>query len=108
METSQQEKRTASKQIGARFTAWLHFAVILPFIGLIRIYQWCISPMLGPHCRFEPSCSHYSVEALQRHGLARGTLLTLNRVRKCHPWHQGGCDPVPPISKQQSTSETET
>lgn len=86
---------------------------ILPVIGLIRIYQWCVSPFLGPHCRFEPSCSHYTVEALEKHGIARGTWLALNRIRKCHPWHHGGYDPVPEtkqttLTKQPIKSESET
>lgn len=91
METSQQKSKRSVKE---RLKP-LSCAFVLPLIGLIRIYQWCISPFLGPHCRFEPSCSHYAVEAFKQFGLARGTLLTLNRIRKCHPWHEGGCDPVP-------------
>jgi putative membrane protein insertion efficiency factor len=65
------------------------------FVLLIRAYQYLISPMLGPHCRFHPSCSHYTVEALQRHGLVRGSYLGLRRLARCHPWHPGGIDPVP-------------
>lgn len=64
-------------------------------IVLIRIYQWTISPFLGNICRFYPSCSHYGVEALEKHGAARGIYLTLKRLLKCHPWHPGGHDPVP-------------
>ncbi|MGE5153856.1 MAG: membrane protein insertion efficiency factor YidD [Bdellovibrio bacteriovorus] len=65
-------------------------------ILVIRAYQYLISPMLGPHCRFHPTCSHYAAEALERHGLARGGLLALRRLSRCHPWHPGGFDPVPP------------
>ncbi len=65
------------------------------FIALIRAYQYLISPLLGPHCRFYPSCSHYAVEALQRHGILRGGYLSLRRLSRCHPWHPGGIDPVP-------------
>jgi putative membrane protein insertion efficiency factor len=64
-------------------------------IVLIRCYQWTISPLLAPCCRFHPSCSHYAAEALQRHGTLRGGYLALRRVARCHPWHPGGVDPVP-------------
>jgi putative membrane protein insertion efficiency factor len=63
---------------------------------LLRAYQLLLSPMLGQRCRFYPSCSHYAVEAIQTHGAARGSWLTLRRLGKCHPWHAGGLDPVPP------------
>lgn len=63
---------------------------------LIRGYQLFISPLLGPRCRFYPSCSHYAREALQTHGLRRGGWLALRRIGRCHPWHPGGVDPVPP------------
>jgi putative membrane protein insertion efficiency factor len=61
----------------------------------IRAYQYLLRPMLGPNCRFYPSCSDYAHEAIERHGVARGMLLTLRRVGRCHPWHPGGYDPVP-------------
>jgi hypothetical protein len=64
-------------------------------IALIRAYQWFISPLLGPHCRFYPSCSQYAREALERHGVLRGSELALRRLLRCHPWHPGGVDPVP-------------
>ncbi len=60
---------------------------------LIRAYQLFISPLLGPRCRFYPSCSHYAQEALQIHGLRRGGWLALRRIGRCHPWHPGGVDP---------------
>ncbi|MDE2259622.1 MAG: membrane protein insertion efficiency factor YidD [Betaproteobacteria bacterium] len=62
---------------------------------LIRAYQLGLSPLLGRSCRFEPSCSHYSYEAIGRHGLARGGAMALKRLCRCHPWHPGGYDPVP-------------
>lgn len=65
-------------------------------IDLLRIYQRVLSPLLGPRCRFYPSCSHYAVEALQRHGALRGSALTLGRISRCHPLNSGGIDPVPP------------
>ena len=63
--------------------------------GLIRSYQWAISPLLGPRCRFYPSCSQYALEALEAHGLVRGLWLALRRLGRCHPLHPGGLDPVP-------------
>lgn len=63
--------------------------------GLIRGYQLCISPLLGPRCRFYPSCSQYALEAVSAHGSLRGILLALRRLARCHPWHHGGYDPVP-------------
>jgi putative membrane protein insertion efficiency factor len=65
-------------------------------IFVIRCYQYLISPMIGPHCRFYPTCSQYAVEAIARHGLLRGAVLALRRLSRCHPWHPGGVDPVPP------------
>jgi hypothetical protein len=64
-------------------------------ILLVRVYQWTLRPFIGAHCRFEPSCSHYAVEALQRHGAARGSLLATKRVLRCNPWNPGGYDAVP-------------
>jgi putative membrane protein insertion efficiency factor len=63
--------------------------------GLIRLYQWTISPLLGPRCRFWPTCSHYAYEAVGVHGLWRGSLLAGRRILRCHPWNPGGIDPVP-------------
>ena len=62
---------------------------------LIRIYQWTVSPLLGPRCRFYPSCSQYALEAIQRFGLVRGGWLAVVRLGRCHPWQPGGFDPVP-------------
>ena len=63
--------------------------------GLIRIYRTLISPFMAPSCRFYPSCSHYAEEAVLRHGLAPGLLLTSKRLARCHPFKPGGYDPVP-------------
>lgn len=64
-------------------------------IGIVRIYQLVISPWTGPSCRFHPTCSQYSIEALRRHGALKGTWLTIKRIVRCHPWSEGGHDPVP-------------
>jgi putative membrane protein insertion efficiency factor len=62
---------------------------------LIRLYQCTLSPMLGPACRYHPSCSHYALGAIERFGFMRGSWLALRRLARCHPWHAGGFDPVP-------------
>ena len=63
---------------------------------LVRLYRWFLSPLLGPpRCRYVPSCSAYALEALERHGAWRGSLLTLQRLLRCHPWGGSGFDPVP-------------
>ena len=62
---------------------------------LIRVYQVALSPLLGPNCRYYPTCSQYAVEAIEAHGSLRGTWLTIKRISRCHPWHEGGFDPVP-------------
>jgi putative membrane protein insertion efficiency factor len=61
----------------------------------IRAYQWLISPLLPASCRYQPTCSAYAVEALQRHGLLRGLAMTVKRLTRCHPWGGSGYDPVP-------------
>ena len=62
----------------------------------VVVYQWTLRPFIGAHCRHEPSCSHYALEALARHGAGRGSLLTVRRILRCNPWTPGGDDPVPP------------
>ena len=62
---------------------------------MIRCYQLMIAPVLGNNCRFEPSCSHYAAEAIERHGPWRGSVLAARRVLRCNPWGGGGYDPVP-------------
>ncbi|MBW2657699.1 MAG: membrane protein insertion efficiency factor YidD [Deltaproteobacteria bacterium] len=65
------------------------------FVALIRVYQYTLSPFLGPACRFHPSCSEYAYQAIMRHGPMRGLLLAIKRILRCHPFHPGGVDPVP-------------
>lgn len=67
----------------------------LPLRALIRAYQWGLAPLMGPRCRFLPSCSNYALEAVERHGAIRGTWLTVRRMARCHPWGGHGYDPVP-------------
>ena len=64
-------------------------------IAIVRGYQYVLSPWWGRQCRFAPSCSHYAIEALERHGAIAGSWLALKRILRCHPWNPGGYDPVP-------------
>jgi len=64
-------------------------------IGLIKLYQYFISPLIGPRCRFYPSCSNYGLEAIEFHGVVKGSYLSIKRLLKCHPFNEGGIDPVP-------------
>jgi putative membrane protein insertion efficiency factor len=64
-------------------------------VGLIRVYKTVISPVLPPSCRYYPTCSTYAMEAIQKHGPFRGVWMGLKRIARCHPWHEGGYDPVP-------------
>jgi uncharacterized protein len=84
-------------------------------IGLVKGYRLLLSPWLGSSCRFEPTCSAYSLQALQLHGAAVGSYLTLKRLVRCHPWCEGGADPVshekprlftkliPPLTQKKSS-----
>ena len=66
-----------------------------PFILLVKIYQYIISPALGPKCRYTPTCSQYTIEALKKYGLFKGGWLAIKRIASCHPWGGHGHDPVP-------------
>jgi putative membrane protein insertion efficiency factor len=72
---------------------------------VIRVYRFAISPFLGPSCRYTPSCSDYSTVALQRFGFWRGLGLGSRRILRCHPWHAGGFDPVPPAPMTSTTAD---
>ena len=68
---------------------------------LLRVYRYGISPLLGPRCRFEPTCSVYSEEAIKQYGVLKGIYLSIKRLSKCHPWHEGGYDPLPVREKEE-------
>lgn len=70
--------------------------------ALLRAYQLVLSPLIGPACRFAPSCSEYAREALQVHGVVRGSTLAARRLARCHPWNEGGVDPVPPAARTRA------
>jgi len=69
----------------------INFIFILP----IKIYQILLSPLIGPSCRFNPTCSHYAIQAITKYGALKGLYLALKRIIKCHPWGESGNDPVP-------------
>lgn len=63
-------------------------------IGIIKLYQWGVSPLIGPRCRFYPSCSHYAIEAVESFGIFKGSFVALKRLLRCHPFHPGGVDMI--------------
>jgi len=74
----------------------LNKILTFPLVILIKFYQLAISPWLGKNCRYDPTCSHYTLEALKVHGLIKGGWLAMKRIASCHPWGGEGYDPVPP------------
>ncbi len=80
-------------------------ALAWPLIQLVRLYRIAISPWLGGNCRFDPTCSNYAIEALQDHGILKGSWLAVRRIGRCHPWGGSGYDPVPAAGKDTHESE---
>ena len=74
--------------------------IIKVILLIIKGYQLAISPLIGPRCRFAPTCSQYALESFEKHGFVRGLVLSLKRISKCHPFHAGGIDEVPGISER--------
>ena len=81
-------------------TSLLHRAPSLALIALVRCYQYSLAAFFGPACRYEPSCSHYAVEAIRGHGALGGSWLAVKRILRCNPWGGSGYDPVPPPEAQ--------
>lgn len=82
----------------SRLLAW-------PLLLLVQIYRYAISPWLGANCRYQPTCSNYAIEALQKHGAFRGSALTAKRIARCHPWADSGYDPVPDDKSDENSNE---
>ncbi|MDH3440841.1 MAG: membrane protein insertion efficiency factor YidD [Gammaproteobacteria bacterium] len=77
----------------------------LPLRGLVWIYRYAISPLIGANCRYQPTCSAYAEEALRKHGAFKGGWLALRRIGRCHPWGGSGYDPVPEIDGERNDAE---
>ncbi len=79
--------------------------LVAPCIALVKFYQYAISPLTPATCRYQPTCSHYTIEALEKHGLFKGGWLAMKRIFSCHPWGGKGYDPVPDAqnSKEENT-----
>jgi uncharacterized protein len=69
--------------------------IVSMLVALVRAYQVVLSPFFGQQCRFTPTCSHYAIKAMQTHGAAKGVWLSVKRILRCHPWQDGGHDPIP-------------
>ena len=89
------ESTTVSGDRQETAQSWFSRGLATVLLALIGFYRRFISPLLGPRCRFTPTCSAYGFEAIQRHGPWRGSWLTVKRLLRCHPWTPCGCDPVP-------------
>ena len=90
------EERSFAERPDRYASAW-----VLPLLWVLRGYQRWISPLLGPSCRFSPTCSHYAAHCLCEHGLVRGGWLSARRVARCHPFNKGGYDPPPRAALSQ-------
>ena len=73
-----------------------------PLLLLIIIYRYTLSPMIGNQCRYHPTCSYYAEEAIKKYGAIRGSFLAAKRILRCHPWHEGGFDPVPETANKEN------
>ena len=73
-----------------------------PLLGLVKLYRYAISPLIGANCRYQPTCSEYAMEALRVHGAFRASVLTAKRIARCHPWGGHGYDPVPKKEEEES------
>jgi uncharacterized protein len=87
--------------VPTRSTRWISWTML----AAIRAYRYVLSPWLGQQCRFHPTCSAYALEAIERHGAARGGWLAVARICRCHPWHSGGHDPVPQIGCRPASTK---
>lgn len=87
-----------------RFSPWRLGSIAAAIgVGMVRVYQWTVRPIIGPRCRYLPHCSDYSIEAIERYGLMTGSWLTAKRLGRCHPWCPGGVDPVPDLPQASSS-----
>jgi len=76
-----------------------------PLVWLVKFYRFAISPWLGGNCRYQPTCSNYAIEALETHGVLRGSWLAARRMSRCHPWGGSGYDPVPPANTDEHEAD---
>jgi|GEM_PF-301478 uncharacterized protein len=102
MQQKNKQQDTESRAVISPSTPLLVRPLLWLFLFLIGLYQKLISPLLGPRCRFYPSCSNYAKESLQIHGIFKGGYLAACRCLKCHPFHPGGIDPVPVSQNQRA------
>lgn len=79
--------------------------LLLPIVGLLRLYQLVLSPWLGSNCRYQPTCSQYAIEAFRNHGIVKGGSLAARRIGRCHPWGTSGYDPVPENPSQERDTD---
>ncbi|MCM2971337.1 membrane protein insertion efficiency factor YidD [Larsenimonas suaedae] len=94
----------ASERIAERAWNTAKIGLAWVFKKGIRGYQLFISPLTGPSCRFYPTCSSYALEAISQYGPFKGGWMALKRLSKCHPWHEGGIDPVPPANGERNST----
>jgi putative membrane protein insertion efficiency factor len=80
-------------------------ALAKPLIGLVRLYHVALSPWLGMNCRYQPTCSSYAIEALQVHGVLKGSWLAAKRIGRCNPWGRSGYDPVPSVAEDPDEAD---